>query len=81
MAIDTIIEGVFSVVSEVFSHSLGPVFRWTGWCALRVITLGTYPPRARPGVSEAPYYSRLFVGFVGFSIWFAAGVLLISTWG
>ena len=80
MALDTIVEGIVSIVSEVFSHSLGPVFRWTGWIVLRTVTLGNYPPRRQRGTVEAPHYSRLFVGFVGFFVWFAAGVFLIANW-
>lgn len=80
MAIDTIIEGVVSIVGEIFAHSLGPLFHGTGWVVLKVVTLGNYPPRARRGEIEAPYYSRVFVSFIGFSLWTAAAIYLVASW-
>lgn len=57
MALDAVAEVVLRFVGEVV---LVGIFYWPGWLALRIVTLGRYPPlKSKP-------HSKEFVAAFGF---------------
>ena len=61
------IEAVFNFVSSwLVEVLLTVVFYWPGWLALRLVTLGRYPPRPKQTHNVA------FVSTIGFAVLLAA---------
>ena len=50
--LDDVAEGFFRTLGELLAHAVFGAIYYTGWLALRIITLGHYPPRYDPMLFE-----------------------------
>ena len=73
-----VIEVALEMVLTVFAELFWPLLYYTGWIVLKVITLGSYPPKQH---SISPFtsvdHSRSFVKAVGIIAWLAIIIALI----
>jgi hypothetical protein len=67
VALGPILEGIAHVLGDVLFEALFVrIFYWPGWLALRLVTLGRYPPGR-----DAPH-NEVFVAMVGLGLLLAA---------
>ena len=67
--IEAIFEGFFSTLGEILAYSLWPLLYFTGWLFLKMVTLGSYPPKHDPMAFGPKQHSEVFVRSIGFCIW------------